>query len=125
MLCFFGLYAWTSFLYPSRVHGIFHPIGVSFFVNHVITLLLPYYGMIAYSMIAKIITHGQTREDAVRKMIRALDEMVVEGIQTNLTFQHDFLSHEAFESGEYTTETLSQQIIPDWFNEKEAENEAI
>lgn len=77
------------------------------------------------SMIAKIITHGQTREDAVCKMIRALDEMVVEGIQTNLDFQHDLLSHEAFESGEYTTETLSQQIIPDWLNEKEAENEAI
>lgn len=48
VLCFFGLYAWTSFLYPSRVHGVLHPIGVSFFVNHVITLLLPFYGMIAY-----------------------------------------------------------------------------
>ncbi|GAA0351491.1 hypothetical protein GCM10008932_00800 [Alkalibacterium iburiense] len=48
VLCFFGLYAWTSFLYPSRVYGVFHPIGISFFVNHVITLLLPYYGMIVY-----------------------------------------------------------------------------
>lgn len=48
VLSFFGLYAWTSFLYPSRVYGVTHPIGTSFFVNHVITLLLPFYGMIAY-----------------------------------------------------------------------------
>lgn len=50
VLCYFGLYAWTSFLYPSRVYGITHPIGISFFVNHVITLLMPYYGMIAYDI---------------------------------------------------------------------------
>lgn len=49
VLSFFGLYAWTSFLYPSRVYGVIHPIGISFFVNHVITLLLPFYGMIAYN----------------------------------------------------------------------------
>ncbi|WP_377330275.1 TMEM164-related integral membrane acyltransferase [Piscibacillus salipiscarius] len=48
VLCFFSLYAWTSFLYPSRVYGISHPLGISFFVNHVITLLLPFYAMISY-----------------------------------------------------------------------------
>lgn len=45
---YFSLFAWMSFLYPSRVYGITHPLGISFFVNHVITLLLPYYGIIAY-----------------------------------------------------------------------------
>lgn len=50
VLCYFGMYAWTSFLYPSRVYGITHPIGISYFVNHVITLLIPYYGMIAYDI---------------------------------------------------------------------------
>ena len=49
VLCYFGMFAWTSFLYPSRVYGITHPIGISFFVNHVITILLPYYGMISYN----------------------------------------------------------------------------
>lgn len=49
-LCYFGIFAWLSFLYPSRVYGITHPIGISFVVNHVITLLMPYYGMIAYDM---------------------------------------------------------------------------
>lgn len=47
-LAMFGLFAWLSFLYPSQVYGVTHPIGISFFVNHVITLLLPFYGMIAY-----------------------------------------------------------------------------
>src|SRR5699024_4134917 len=34
----------------SRVYGITHPIGWSFFINHVVTLLLPFYGIIAYNM---------------------------------------------------------------------------
>lgn len=46
-LCYFGLSAWASFLYPSRVYGITHPLGISFFINHLITLLLPFYAMIA------------------------------------------------------------------------------
>ncbi len=50
VLALFGLFAWLSFLYPSRVYGITHPIGWSFFINHVITLLLPFYGIIAYNM---------------------------------------------------------------------------
>lgn len=50
LLCYFGLFAWLSFLYPSRVFGIIHPIGISFLVSHVITLLMPFYGMIAYDM---------------------------------------------------------------------------
>ncbi len=48
VLCFFSLYAWASFIYPSRVYGITHPLGISFFINHVITLLLPFYAMMAY-----------------------------------------------------------------------------
>jgi len=49
-LTLFGLFALLSFLYPSRVHPITHPIGLSFLINHTITLLLPSYGMIAYNM---------------------------------------------------------------------------
>ena len=47
-LAMFGLFAWLSFLYPSHVYGVTHPIGISFFINHVVTLLLPFYGIIAY-----------------------------------------------------------------------------
>ena len=50
VLSFFSLYAWATFLYPSRVYAITHPIGLSFIINHVITILLPYYMMIAYGL---------------------------------------------------------------------------
>ena len=48
ILSFTGFFALLSFLYPSRVQGITHPLGVSFLVNHTITLLLPFFAMIAY-----------------------------------------------------------------------------
>lgn len=41
VLFFFGLFAYGSFLFPSRVHPICHPIGISFLINHAITILLP------------------------------------------------------------------------------------
>lgn len=84
-------------------------------------LIPPHYD----SMIAKIITHGNTREDAILKMKRALNEMVIEGIQTNLDFQFDLLSDERFVAGEYTTDTLTEAIIPDWVTEQEDENETV
>ncbi|MFC3900905.1 TIGR02206 family membrane protein [Aliicoccus persicus] len=49
VLALFSAFAYLSFLYPSRVYGITHPIGISFFVNHAITILLPFYGIIAYN----------------------------------------------------------------------------
>ena len=49
VMSYLSLYAWTSFLYPSRVYGFNHPLGLSFFINHVITLLLPFYAMMAYN----------------------------------------------------------------------------
>lgn len=48
VLFFFGLYAYGSFIYPSRVHPITHPIGISFLTNHIITILLPIIAVIAF-----------------------------------------------------------------------------
>ena len=48
IIFFFGIFAYTSFLYPQRVYEIYHVIGLSFLINHVITLLLPYFAYIAY-----------------------------------------------------------------------------
>ena len=48
VLAFFSMYAWTSFLYPARVYGIIHPLGISFFINHVVTLLLPFYAIYVF-----------------------------------------------------------------------------
>lgn len=72
------------------------------------------------AMVAKVITHGNTRDEAISKMNRALNEMVIEGILTNLDFHIDLLAHPDFKAGSYTTDTLSEVIIPDWLESKEA-----
>lgn len=54
-------------------------------------------------MVAKVIVHGEDREDAIRKMRSALGEVVVDGITTNLDFQYDILNHPAFLSGKVNT----------------------
>lgn len=48
IMFYFGLFAYGSFLYPSRIYPIDHAIGISFVVNHTITILLPFFGYIAY-----------------------------------------------------------------------------
>ena len=58
------------------------------------------------SMIAKLICVAQTREEAIAKMKRALEEFILEGIDTTKPF-HEYLMHsEAFQSGNYTTNFL-------------------
>ncbi|WP_300408631.1 TIGR02206 family membrane protein [Lagierella sp.] len=48
IISFTGFFALLSFLYPSQVHKISHPIGISFLVNHIITLLMPFYIRICF-----------------------------------------------------------------------------
>lgn len=55
------------------------------------------------SMIAKIIVHGKTRLEAVRRMRRALEETLIEGIYTNQSFQHLLMFHPEFLKGTYNT----------------------
>lgn len=58
------------------------------------------------SMIAKVITHGTTREEAIAKMKRALSEFVIEGIDTTIPFHLKLLEHEKFISSEFNTKFL-------------------
>jgi acetyl-CoA carboxylase biotin carboxylase subunit len=62
----------------------------------------PYYD----SMIAKVICHGQDRVDAIQRMLRALDECVVEGVTNTIAFQRAILSEARFQSGEVSTRYL-------------------
>ena len=64
------------------------------------------------SMIAKLITTAQTREEAINKMRRALDEFVIEGIKTTIPFHRKLMDHKDYISGNYTTkfmETFSME----------------
>ncbi|KOO43966.1 acetyl-CoA carboxylase biotin carboxylase subunit [Priestia koreensis] len=58
------------------------------------------------SMIAKLIVHADTREEAIAKMKRALSEFAVEGISTTIPFHLKLLNHEKFVSGEFNTKFL-------------------
>jgi acetyl-CoA carboxylase biotin carboxylase subunit len=55
------------------------------------------------SMIAKLITTAQTREEAISKMRRALDEFVIEGIKTTIPFHRQLMDHPDYISGNFTT----------------------
>ena len=55
------------------------------------------------SMIAKLITTAQTREEAISKMRRALDEFVIEGIKTTIPFHRQLMDDARYIAGDYTT----------------------
>ena len=59
------------------------------------------------SMLVKVITYDRDRKTAIRKMIRALDEMEIEGVETNLEFQYDILHQKDFQEGDFTTDFIS------------------
>lgn len=59
------------------------------------------------SMLVKVITYDRDRKTAIRKMIRALDEMKIEGVRTNLEFQYDILHRKDFREGNFTTDFIS------------------
>jgi acetyl-CoA carboxylase biotin carboxylase subunit len=58
------------------------------------------------SMIAKLITVAQTREEAIAKMRRALEEFVIEGVKTTIPFHLQLMKNEDFIEGNYTTKFM-------------------
>jgi acetyl-CoA carboxylase biotin carboxylase subunit len=57
-------------------------------------------------MIAKLITVAQTREEAIAKMRRALEEFVIEGVKTTIPFHLQLMKNEDFINGNYTTKFM-------------------
>ena len=63
------------------------------------------------SMIAKLITTAQTREEAISKMKRALDEFVIEGVKTTIPFHRQLMDHPDYISGNYTTAFMDTWVM--------------
>lgn len=63
------------------------------------------------SMIAKIITHGTTRGEAIAKMKRALEELVIEGVETNTDFLLKVITNHDFIRGNYDTSFIEKEIL--------------
>ena len=62
------------------------------------------------SMIAKLIVHGKTREEAIRKMISALEEVVIDGIDSNVDFHISILNNNRFREGLFDTSFISEEF---------------
>ncbi|ALM49470.1 acetyl-CoA carboxylase [Flavobacterium psychrophilum] len=65
------------------------------------------------SMIAKLITTAQTREEAINKMKRALDEFVIEGIKTTIPFHRQLMDEPDYVAGNYTTKFMESFKMKD------------
>ncbi|KGA97902.1 acetyl-CoA carboxylase biotin carboxylase subunit [Alkalihalobacillus alcalophilus ATCC 27647 = CGMCC 1.3604] len=91
----------TSYLVPG---GLGVRIDSAVYSGYTIS---PFYD----SMVAKVITHGATREEAIARMKRALSEFEVEGIDTTIPFHIRLLNHETFVSGDFNTKFLEEHAI--------------
>jgi acetyl-CoA carboxylase biotin carboxylase subunit len=68
-------------------------------------------------MLAKLITYGQNREEAIEKMMRAIDEYHISGVQTTLSFCRFVINHEVFRSGAFDTNFVNLYFRPEFLNE--------
>lgn len=63
------------------------------------------------SMVAKLIVHADTREEAILRMKRALDEFIIEGVDTTIPFHFNLMDDEVFKSGDFDTKFLEKYDI--------------
>lgn len=68
-------------------------------------------------MIAKLVTHGKNRAEAIDRMLRAIDEFKITGVATTLGFCRFVLKHEAFVSGKFDTHFVQMYFTPEKLNE--------
>ncbi|MDN2452867.1 acetyl-CoA carboxylase biotin carboxylase subunit [Lactobacillus sp. UCMA15818] len=73
-------------------------------------MISPFYD----SMIAKVVAHGKDRNEAIAKMKRLLNELVLDGIKTNQQFHLAVLSDKSFVQNQFTTEYLEKEFMTVW-----------
>lgn len=76
-------------------------------------------------MIAKMICHADTREQAIAKTIRAIDEYDITGVQTTLGFCKYVLQHEAFTSGNFDTKFVEKYFKPEVLSPEATDDEKL
>ncbi|NVK26989.1 MAG: acetyl-CoA carboxylase biotin carboxylase subunit [Flavobacteriia bacterium] len=76
-------------------------------------------------MIAKLIVHAGDREQAMDRMIRAIDEYRIAGVKTTLPFCRFTLQHEAFRSGNFDTHFVQKHYEPQMLNRKDESGEKV
>jgi len=92
---------------PGKIDGYHQPGGLGVRVDSFIYdqyTVLPHYD----SMIGKLIVHAETREDAIRRMARALDEYIIGGINTTIDFHKRIMANKDFIEGNVDTGFLER-----------------
>lgn len=74
-------------------------------------------------MIAKLVVYAQTREEAIAKMIRAIDEYAITGVANTLDFGKFVMSHEAFVTGRFDTHFVAKYFTPETLQSKPSKEE--
>ncbi|RBW69562.1 acetyl-CoA carboxylase biotin carboxylase subunit [Bacillus taeanensis] len=90
---------------PGKVEMYLPPGGFGVRVDSAVYpgyVIPPFYD----SMVAKLITYGASREEAIARMKRALNEFVIEGVKTTIPFHQKLLNHEKFGEGDFNTKFL-------------------
>ncbi|PLX96971.1 MAG: acetyl-CoA carboxylase biotin carboxylase subunit [Desulfuromonas sp.] len=95
---------------PGLINGYHTPGGLGVRVDSAVYdqyKVLPHYD----SMIAKLIVHAETREEAIKRMSRALDEYLIEGIKTTISFHQKIMNNKEFIEGDIDTGFLERVKI--------------
>lgn len=97
---------------PGKVQNYLAPGGLGVRVD---SAVYPGYSIPPYydSMVAKLITYGATREEAISRMKRALDEFMIDGVKTTIPFHLKLMEHEVFVDGDFNTNFLTDYPIVD------------
>lgn len=94
---------------PGKVKDMYVPGGFNVRVDSAVYsgyVIPPYYD----SMIAKLIVYGKDREEAIKKMRRALGEFIIDGVRTNIDFQFELINCEEFINGNYDTRFIENRF---------------
>ena len=96
--------------FPGKIVGYHPPGGLGVRVDSGVYdqyKVLPHYD----SMIAKLIVHAETREEAIKKMSTALDEYIIDGIKTTISFHQKVMRSKEFIEGDVDTGFLERVIL--------------
>jgi len=95
---------------PGKITAYHQPGGLGVRVDSFVYdqyTVVPHYD----SMIGKLIVHAETREDAIRRMARALDEYIIEGIKTTIFFHKRIMANKDFIEGNVDTSFLDRIVL--------------
>jgi len=96
--------------FPGKIDGYHTPGGLGVRVDSAVYdqyTVLPHYD----SMIAKLIVHADTRDEAIRRMARALDEYIIDGIKTTIPFHQRIMRNKDFIEGDVDTGFLERHPV--------------